>query len=292
MKRIVLVLVAVFALLLVACSDSGSSGSNKGTLSLSITDAPVDDAAAVVVEFTGVELKPKQGVATTYLFEQTQSINLLALQNGVSASLVDLLVDAGEYNWIRLLINAEEGVTDSYIDLLDGSRWPLYIPSGAETGLKLHGGFVVAAGGNHNFTVDFNLRKSVHLPSAVGADYKLRPSLRIVDELLVGSIDGEVNTNLINAEGCSDSSAVYLYEGVGATTGEEGSANSPLSSANVEMNDDGGYVYHLAFVEAGEYTVAFTCQSADDLPDTEEQISIANAVDVTVVTDETVTVNF
>ncbi len=273
------------------CSDSGSSG-NTGTLSLSVTDAPVDNAKAVVVEFTGVELKPKKGSASIHIFEDTKSINLLALQNGVSESLVDLVVDTGEYSWIRLLINAEEGVTDSYIDLLDDTRWPLYIPSGAETGLKLHGKFVVAAGGNHNFTVDFDLRKSVNLPSSEGADYKLRPSLRIVDELLVGSIQGEVTADLVTAEGCSDNSSVYLYEDSSAITGEEGSENPPLSSANITMNGDDQYVYHLAFVEAGEYTVAFTCQATDDLPDTEESISITNATDVTVIADETETVNF
>ena len=285
-----LLLIAVSSLLLFGCG--GNNSSDRGVLSLSLTDAPVDNATAVVVEFTGVEIKPKNGSATRYTLDEHKTVNLLALQNGVSTSLIDLTLDAGEYNWIRLLINAEEGLTDSYIELQDGTRWPLHIPSGAETGLKLHNSFVIAAGSRHNFTVDFDLRKSVNLPKAAGADYLLRPSLRIVDELIVGGIQGAVDASLVTAEGCSDTSAVYLYDGLAAETGEEGSATAPFTSATVAMNDDGDYVFHLAFVEAGDYTIAFTCQAGDDLPETIESIVISSAQDVTVLADEVETVSF
>src|SRR4051812_29172151 len=57
-------------LLLAACSG-GSGGGGKadaGMLKLGITDAPVDVADAVVVQFSGVELKPKDGAPFTVAF--------------------------------------------------------------------------------------------------------------------------------------------------------------------------------------------------------------------------------
>jgi hypothetical protein len=59
----------------------------------------------------------------------------------------------------------------------------LTIPSEVKTGLKLNRGFVVPAGGSANFTIDFDLRKSVHLPMS-GTDYLLRPTLRLADNAM------------------------------------------------------------------------------------------------------------
>lgn len=49
------------ALLLAACG--GGDSAKTGTLSLNVTDAPVDAAAEVVVAFTGVSIKPQSGPA-------------------------------------------------------------------------------------------------------------------------------------------------------------------------------------------------------------------------------------
>lgn len=56
-KRSVLTLlpVALSAMLLSACGG-GSNGSSDGSLSLGVTDAPVDSASKVIVEFDGVEV--------------------------------------------------------------------------------------------------------------------------------------------------------------------------------------------------------------------------------------------
>jgi hypothetical protein len=73
-------------------------------------------------------------------------------------------VPAGRYQSIRLLIEAQQNQPSSYIDFASGARYPLYVPSGSESGLKLIRGFTVAAGSNSNFTIDFDLRKSVIAP--------------------------------------------------------------------------------------------------------------------------------
>ena len=50
--------------------------------------------------------------------------------------------------------------------------------------------------------------------------------------------------------------------------GEEGSANAPLTSAAVSLdNSSGDWSYTIGFLAPGAYTVAFTCQASDDDPD-------------------------
>ena len=67
---------------LAGCGGGGSDGmqSKTGTLRLGITDAPVDQADAVVVQFTGVELKPMGGAAFSRDFPTPKTLDLLALQ--------------------------------------------------------------------------------------------------------------------------------------------------------------------------------------------------------------------
>lgn len=272
-----LVITGFTALMLAACG-----GDENGSLSIAVTDAPIDDATAVVVTFTGIELQPQGGGRITIIYDTPRQIDLLALQGGLTSPLLtDQIVPAGDYAWIRLMVDSGPGSTASYITLSDTTVHPLYVPSGDETGLKLNGGMTVAAGGSSDFTVDFDLRKSVNAPSS-GTDYKLRPTLRLVDDLQVGAIAGSVSAALITV-GCSP--AVYAYTGV-VTPNDVGSAVPPMSSALVV---NGGYM--LAFMSAGTYTVAFTCEALADAPDTDDAIAFGPVASATVVAGATTTLN-
>ncbi len=274
---------------LAGCSDSGGTGQ----LSLAITDAPVDDATAVVVQFTGVDVKPADGSARSFTFAAPRQIDLMALTGHDSELLLDEVeVPSGRYNWVRLHVDAnEDGVADSYVDLSDGSRHELEIPSGAETGLKLHSGFTVPNGGAASFTLDFDLRKSVHEPMNAGDSYKLRPTLRIVDNARAGAIAGTVSALLVTGT-CSP--AVYVFAGGGVTPDDvDAIAPEPVTTARPELNvATGDYDYTAGFLAEGAYTVTFTCGAGDDNPATDDALLFVGTQDATVVADQTTTVDF
>lgn len=281
------------------CSGGGGGGggfaTNTGSLTLGVTDAPVDDATKVVVEFTGVELQPQSGKAITINLPAPRQIDLLALSGTASELILDKeSLPAGHYNWIRLLINAPTGTTDSYIELSDGTTHTLSIPSGAETGLKLVRGFDVLAGGSPSFTIDFNLRKSVHNPSVAGGDYELRPALKLVDDSEVGTLSGTVSMSLATDSSCSTSSAVYIFEGANVTPDDiDGIDPDPVATATVKQDPkDGIYKYTAGFLEAGDYTVAFTCQANLDNPDTNDTIAFVGTANVTITAGATTTHDF
>ena len=277
------------ALMLGGCSDDGG----MGRLTLGITDAPVDNATAVVVQFTGVEVKRSGGSAEAFTFDEPRQIDLLALTGTDSELLLDgVPVPSGRYEWVRLMVDAtEDGVADSYITLEDGSQHELNVPSGAQSGLKLNTGFNVPSGGSASFTLDFDLRKSVHQPMNAGGAYTLRPTLRIVDNSRVGAIAGTVQSELV-VEGCSP--AVYVFSGAGATPDDVDTADGePISSAMPELNaGTGDYDYTVGFLSEGDYTVSFTCDADDDDPEADDTLAFAHTQDAAVVAEETTTVDF
>lgn len=299
------IFIASTILTLGACGGSGDND-DTATFSLDITDAPVDDATAVVVEFSGVTLKHSDGDDIEFLFDdpatpevEVKTIDLLALQGTLSQPLLeDVEIPEGEYTQIRLHVNAEfDSIEDSYIDLSNGAREELRVPSGSKNGLKLNSPFTVDADtADAVYTIDFDLRKSVVKPVGQPGHF-LKPSLRLVQNLDVGSISGTVEAALVEATECSgEGNAVYAYAGAGATVDDVGTDNEPLTSALVNLDDsDGLYKYELGFMHEGDYTIVFTCQAdldfdvddADD-PDSnpDDDILFSDPIDVTVVAGE------
>jgi hypothetical protein len=250
----------------------GQQDDNAG-FSLAVTDAPVDGATSVVVQFAGVSVKAADGTVRNFDFNPPVSIDLLALNGGGSELLLDnVSVPAGAYSWVQFRVNAaEDGTLDSYITLADGSQHELAIPSGAESGLKLSSTYAVPASGIASFTVDFDLRKSVSPPQGTSQAYELRPALRIVDNARAGSISGTVDNSRLG-NGCTP--AVYVFSGAGVTPDDiDGSAPDPIASGAVKMDPgSGAWRYNVAYLNPGSYTVAFTCGAASDNPLTSEDL--------------------
>lgn len=283
-------LVPAFLLALAGCG--GDSSPSQGSLSLGITDAPVDNANRVVVEFGGVSVKPATGEAVDFTFDTPRQIDLLALQGGETELLLDgVVLDAGAYEWVRLSVNAGRDASDSFIELEDGSVHALFIPSGNETGLKLVQGFVVPANGSADFTIDFDLRKSITDPQSQGTPYILKPALRMIDNTEVGTIAGTVDAAIAAAAACSP--AVYVYEGLDVTADDVGSAVEPVASGLVKMSDaTGEYEYAVAFLLTGDYTVALTCDADADAADTDDDIIFEAQQNATVQIDQVTSINF
>ncbi len=272
-------------LLLSACSSSESGDATGGRsstmspkLTLSLTDAVVDSAQQVWVEFTGITLKPADSDTIYFALNPARKINLLSLQGTASTDLFkNEPLPPGKYNWIRLHVNAtNDNVLDSYIMLLDGSEHEIWIPSGSQTGLKINTSFELVHNHDLHLVIDFDLRKSV---VKSGSHYKLKPTLRLVNRHLSGSVTGAVDPSFLLGAHCSDDlqdtyNAVYLFEGHDVTPDDmDNNAPEPVTSAPVVLNPvNGQYEFVIGFVENGNYTLSFTCQSDLDDPEKKDNI--------------------
>jgi len=275
---------------LAACSGGGDGGgAETGRLSLGVTDAPVDEASSVVVQFSGVAFKRAGSAPETVqnLTPSPRQLDLLQFQGGRAALLLDgVTLPAGDYEWVRLIVDNADGVRDSYITLIGGQECELRVPSGAESGLKLNRGFTLPADGSIALTIDFDLRKSIHAPpgqrgtsEACTQGYLMRPTLRIVEDANVGAIAGHVVSELVT-EACLPK--VYVFAGSGVTPDDieeaSGTDADPLVVASVDVvNGSTAYPYRAAFLPAGSYTVAFTCDDDDaTADDTLEFVGVQN----------------
>lgn len=281
-----------------ACGVGNSSGT--GQLKFSVADAPIDGATAVVVKFTGVEVKPKNGEAVQFDLVTPRSVDLLATASGTAAVLLDgVTLDAGEYEHVRLKVVSDRATTDSYITLLDGSQAPLFVPSGSQSGLKLNNGFTVPEGGERALIVDFDLRRSIVKPQGQEA-YTLKPVLRLLDESSIGLIRGTVPPALITGSGCTGDvntgagNAVYIYSGSVSTPDDVGGIGTqPFVSAPVKFDSvSGTYLYTAAYLPAGSYTAAFTCQATGDDPEADDPTVFSAPLAAAVTAGAITTVNF
>jgi len=284
-----LVLASLAVVLLNACGGSGSSSSSStSTLNLGITDSPVDGAQKVWIQFTGVEVKPMNGNPVDFAFTPAKGFDLLGLSGGTTATFLNgATIPAGQYEWVRLMVDPAAG--SSYIIDAQGSQHNLIIPSGAESGLKLIQGFTMPAGGVANFTVDFVLSKSIIAPPGQAPDYMLKPVLRLVDNAQVGTLTGTIQTAALGAPQTqcgTRAPVVYVYTGAAITPDDiyvPASGPAPaiqaLVTATATLNSSSIYAYTIAFMPAGTYTVAFSCD-ADD-PAADESMQVPSAIQFT-----------
>ena len=300
-------IIAAVAVLLAACGG-GDNAAATGKISIAVTDGPVDNADAVVVTFTEVQLlSGDDSVRQSFAFDTPQQIDLLSLQGTLSTPLVDgESIPVGTYDQVRLIVDAPNTSCQnpsppfaSYITI-DGTDFPLAVPSGGESGLKVNGPLTVAAGGTAAYTIDFDLRKSVAQRGSTDC-YNLRPVLRVVDNAEVGSLQGTVDGDLLADASCSSADtatgegvAVYLYGGADVTPVDiDGTDPEPLTTANVVPKDDqsGDFSYEVGFLLAGDYTAALTCQAALDDPEVaDEELVFAQSANVVIDPADTPTV--
>lgn len=262
---------AAACLVIAGCGDDGGTS----TLNLALTDAPLDNASTVWLQFTGVEVKPESGPAESFMFPAPKGFDMLTLQNGNAAELLgDTTVDAGDYQWVRLILDAPG--TSYVVD--DTGQHELFIPSGAQTGLKLVRGFSMPAGGRADFTIDFVLNKSIIAPPGQAPKYLMKPVLRMTNNIETGTIEGSfAPATLAGIPACTGvAPAVYLFEGAGVTpddlynpvdaTPDTAPEVDPLVTATAYLNE-AVYEYKVAYVAEGTYTVAFTCNNDDPAVD-------------------------
>ena len=297
--------------LLAACGGSSSDNPSQpqtGDVQLSMTDAPADDLTRVQLTLNAVALKPAEGgMIRRDLDEPLVIEDLLALQGAESTVIMPTTtVPAGRYNWIRLYVQSGDGNTYMIDD--NGGEFPLYVPGqqnnqDRERHVQLVSGFVVPVDGEVNFTLDVDLRRAITKPANKDY-YLLRPAIRIVDNSTVGIIEGTVSDALINDEACTsvmegdtlEGNAVYLFTGNDAVTGDvfvddqgnPADSDNPVTTATVTYNPDSdSYEYQIGFVPEGDYTVAFTCQALDDMPDSDDDLTFSAQRNVNVTAEQT-----
>jgi len=229
--RLSLLLAAVVAVFAVAsCEDNMnddlSPGADTGKLTVTMTDAPlnidlVEEANVTISKIEARQVIEDEAEADTTnpfitLYHQTETYNLLELRNGVTETLVDMEIPAGDYDLIRLYVN------EASLTLTNGQTYDVKVPSGDKTGIKV---FIdpeiqVEGGLTSELLLDFDVSKSfvmkgnLNTPAGVNG-FNFKPVIRAVNQTTAGRISGMVTDT---SEAVINEAAVWLKKDSVITT--------------------------------------------------------------------------
>ncbi|MDX1619285.1 MAG: DUF4382 domain-containing protein [Balneolaceae bacterium] len=222
----------VLAMVLFAgCTTDSNSGT--GTFEVRLHDAPASfDEVNVFVESVEVNrVGDADGWVT--ISEPQRSYDLLTLRNGAYEVLGEAQLEPGTYPQIRLTLSQ-----DGHSVVVDGEPHDMFVPSGAQTGIKLEVNAEISEGIEYILLLDFDASRSV--VSAAGQEnpqleYLLQPVISATNQAITGNIEG-------NADPATVEPVVY------AISGED-----TLTSTYANASD--GY-FQLTGLEEGSYTVS------------------------------------
>ena len=257
---------------LTACgggSDSASSG-NTGTLSLSMVDASDETFKAVYVSIEEVQVCYETGFVEgdedTACEWQTiatpnKTYNLLTLVNGVTAELGEAELEVGTYNQMRLILadapddslnifgDPHPADMPQYLIRQDDTLYPMKVPSGYNSGIKLVSQFEIEDSETTELILDFDVTRSIHLAGKIdnNGKYILKPTIKVT-----GTYNRAVVSGMIY-------NAAYLDQPLpNATVTAWPVDDSSLTATSTQSDENGNYSFNLGMGEAPEASQAYT----------------------------------
>jgi hypothetical protein len=180
----------------------GMGGSN---LRVYLTDAP-GDFDEVWVNIARVEIARGTGedAAWTTLRDEPFTVDLLTLQDDVTAVMADAALEPDHYAQLRMIVASADVVIGGEVEALT-------IPSGAQTGIKLDLDFQVEEGMTYGLVLDFDAHQSI---KRTGNGKLMMTPVIVVEH--IGPIEPEVEAPTGDGEDTSGDDA-----GGGGDDGEE-----------------------------------------------------------------------
>ena len=273
-------------------SDNNNDNDKPAVLTLGLSDALPEDLKQVIIEVDTITFKrsgsddiPVENFSINDgVSVPTFQVNLLAYP-GVKDLVVikDKEMPVGTYDSIEIKIVVGD-LNNSKVRLQDDSEQVLTVENGL---LQVPG--MQLKSGNQKFVVEFALAQALRQQTE---DFLLtNTGIRVENTATAATLSGEVATNLFNSVGpCSgktnpqSGNRVYLYQASTATSSRLGDvfSNSTDVPANVRapfavasLTSSGDlWKYDFGYVPAGDYTMAFACDTQNDNPVTYDNLTI------------------
>jgi len=224
------------------------NGDQLGHLVIKLTDAPFpfEMIETATVNIFKVEIRKvcdceEDGYPYIELPlpDDSNGFNLLELRNGVTADLVEMGIEPGNYDLIRLYVD------EAALKIKDGDEYKVKVPSGQQTGIKIFmtPALKVVSELTTEVVLDFNLEKSFVLkgnantPAGIKG-FNFKPVVKAVNNTTEGTLAGEV----------FDAETVALLPGVSVWIEQD---ETQIASAST---DELGY-YAIPGISAGFYDV-------------------------------------
>jgi hypothetical protein len=216
MKRILLTL--CIASLYACSSNPADDGGGFGTVRIETfdntlaPDAPgKQNGIPTGVEHVNLTVKSvsvhnSESGAWDTLAQPNMTLDFLDLVNGVTAVLTESPLEVGTYSQLRMVLS------DSNEVVIDGQAYPLVVPSGEQSGVKVNLNFAIEADEIVEIYIDFDVPRSVKWsPNR----YSLRPTFKAFKKVLSGTVAGVVTDT---SGAAVPNAAVHAVSGGDSTT--------------------------------------------------------------------------
>ena len=279
------------------CGFDCNNGNNPGnqdpaSFTLGFTDEALEELKQVVVEVEQIAFTRNVGgnvIVETFTIDElgitdAESFQVDLLQyRGLNQLLVieNLELAAQTYSGIELTI-LQDDINHSYVQESDDSLKQLNI-SGST--LRLPG---MDLGSNEQaYTAVFSLAQALQYQQGSDTYLLATSGLRTQDNRVAASLTGRVDNSLFDTESPCDAkedpelgNRVYIYQETGLSAAALGDVFTSSSSTDIPdgtvapfsvatLAEDvltGNWQYAFGFLPAGDYTVAFSCDTQDDDP--------------------------
>ncbi len=171
-----------FALACGAPKTQTPAPTGSGQLAVSLVDAKSDSASQVWITVTRVTAHADGGGwfdVTTVPSKLPLTFDLLKLQDSATDLGLATLPKGTTITQIRLYVSGEDG--KNWVVLSDGTTTkPLKVPSGVQSGIKIHGPWTIAECSQTAVTLDMDGQKSVWThPTGLEELWILRPVVHV-----------------------------------------------------------------------------------------------------------------
>jgi hypothetical protein len=290
-------LLAPLLLFLGGCSCgfdcSGSSNNSPTLLTLGFSDSLPEDLKEVVIKVTSITFR-RSGAEDVVVDTFTLTIddvdmvdvanfqmNLLDYR-GKSQLLVieNLELDAGSYSEVSIAVEGGD-INNSYV--MEKGNDTLKELNVSDGSLNLKN--LRLSSGSQKVTVEFGLAQALEFQSSSNSYRLTTTGIRMENNQTAATLSGQVDSALFDTVSPCDEkptpetgNRVYLYEGgdlsadqladvftSGTTEQSPVDAIAPFAVASVDENDNtGNWEYAFGYLPAGDYTLAFACDTAED----------------------------
>jgi len=261
--------------------DDTNSNGDPALLTLGFSDSLPEDLKEVVIEVDSISFRRSGAAAVvvnTFTFggvnTQTFKVDLLKYPGANQLVVIeDLELDAGTYEVSIDILDG--GVNNSNVQEANDLRKALSVSGGVLTlpGMQL-------SSGNQAFTVEFGLAQALQYQTATATYLLATNGIRIENNLTAATLSGQIDSTLFDTVSpCSaknpptSGNRVYLYKGIDLTQDLADvftSASVPTPPADalapfaVASLNTTTRAYDFGFLPAGDYTLAFACDTAND----------------------------
>lgn len=242
-----------------ALLPSCNKEADYANIRLLLTDAPIDDPDIRAVMITVSEVR-LDGIAIPSFKPVT--LNIRALQNGITHMLLDAKLNPADYNEITLVFDYQTDVSGNtpgcYVHLQNGVKWPLQSTSRE---CNIRQSFTLKNGVKSTIVMDLDLRKAIRHHDSPGPGYvfvehdKLQKAIRIVQENRTGIIEGQ----FVNQAILTDKILVFAYQKGTFISSLEFKVQQALQFPNAISSAvvDAYGKFILPFLNEGQYDLVF-----------------------------------